>query len=1137
MLPPAAPQPARPHRLSRWAVQAAIAPPQAARHGQALPSGPRFTHDRRAGAEGLPKRSFVLAVLAAIVVGVAPPGAVHGPASLYAAEERETGRLETMVLEEPAAAGLGARSLLADIEAQQATRSGFAATATRQESSMRGLADDADADAARNRTRAADAARAAAAPGLTEAERDSRLRDAAFWQRQADDDARRAGERRRDADRLAQDRERLRDTVDVLAGLADRLRRVIERADRPEAAPADTATATAPAADDAPAGAADPDEPAYTLTLEGLIGIWQPVDGGERAHAIVQADPDGDPLAIELHTPDRVWRGRFEPPSAGSPGRARAPRVGQPSTPRADEINPATPDWAGQQVAGRLVWRLDVDESGAPYDPRLSVKFHRGRVRWSEEELTAELAGDGPPEIFELEPETVLDEEEQGQLSVGLQIPAFPDHDAFDDPAEALLKGQRFHVLVRVPAFAAQEIGPSLTVNVRGVDSGAAATIALEAGAAVGDRPVVYANREPVTLGDCHAMLNPPANPPFLSMNWLLNVSGDCIDFAFADGEPVVFEVQGAAQEVRMYRSWVQRALVRSRQGLERLTAVMEAVLDSPDAGPPQRQAARERLQMLANLGTILDNGELTDVHKYAVAELYLGENSGPSRFLGGIGVDCVPPPGSALGLVHHAPATLDAWERGAARCGRRPQTDPDYDTPQLRRFIEGLTGRPVAIRAPDRAEAGVVWTSQAERAFVRQTLAGTSRDLLSEGLRTGVEGFAFGMYDGIVQTSGLGQAHIVFTGSDHFGQRVSRMERVLSGVLLTSGAILTLRVVYGSTFKRAGRTAQTGRVFAKDRTLVQRGAGRVSSLAARADPPDLPVSVRPRQRPTLRLSLEGEPATNGRCDCARTGRPQPSPAVSRRAPAPSMAASPAPAPVWSAVDGPTGDAARAWVRGAGNYGADAVLLVENADGSLPRMTWARSTCNAMASAYIVLKKTGQRIAEAVAQQEVTRIIGDQAQPSAPNARQLTRPLQDPLTGKWFNLRRFRTAGDQFAGWGFGSGFDQFSIRDFLRRYGLRVAENNVDVAPNARVGLRHYLAAVREGYMVKTVVKFTSPGTTQHAAHAVVVQDVIVNPVTRRISWVELFDPLVGIVRVRAKHFDAMLYREAGYGIFTAVR
>ena len=71
MLPPAAPQPARPHRLSRWAVQAAIAPPQAARHGQALPSGPRFTHDRRAGAEGLPKRSFVLAVLAAIVVGVA----------------------------------------------------------------------------------------------------------------------------------------------------------------------------------------------------------------------------------------------------------------------------------------------------------------------------------------------------------------------------------------------------------------------------------------------------------------------------------------------------------------------------------------------------------------------------------------------------------------------------------------------------------------------------------------------------------------------------------------------------------------------------------------------------------------------------------------------------------------------------------------------------------------------------------------------------------------------------------------------------------------------------------------------------------------------------------------------------------
>jgi hypothetical protein len=1044
----------------------------------------------------------------------------------YESYRSDIARLETEARTDRDAAQAEARQTRQYLSDQRLVEQGFADKSAEHEASWRALAESARKNAARNRARAENYDRQSRDPLLSE----SFQAELKHWAERAREDEQAdlalAAERDRDAAQRRSEAETHLDAVAEIDALIQRLDRIIADEERPPETATAPPPADAPPADTADGdGDAEEDDEEADFRVEDFLALWNRVDEPRFSMAIVQEDPEFEayPHKLEAYTEQngrtRVWKGNYTSFPKGHSARAQNARIELRYTPQPGEMNPELPDWVAAAIDGQLEWRLEIDEAGSAVDPRISVKWYRGEVRWTEgEEQRAWIEGDGVPLVFDMEPNYGVQIEELSRPTIGFVLANTVDYDPIGNPLQSLMTGQQFRVRATLPAEMAREQGNTLTVTIKSLKSGDSDTLVLEGGGGAGLRPVTYTNAEAVAIADCHAMLRPPRNPPFMSWQWLMNNTfgegdaGDCLDISFENGEEVEVGFDGGFQRVVMYESWVQAGLARHAVAVKRLRTVYFSLLEK---GAADGDLIEQKLRMLVNYEEIYASDKLTDVHRYALGELYFGTQSGPARFAQVMThTHGEPPSDGSLGLLLQRPADIEWWYGVSRRSPAAYTPDENWFNPLMKAYLEGLTGEDLTPDAHTAGDSAISWTSDAEKAFVRETLRRTSEQYLSRAIQETAQNFAFGLYDGYSTATPAGALYLVVTGKDHFGRRTQKWERVLAGVGLASGAVLELSGLSAATrlAEPAAQSSRLGRGVAREATLVSDGARSVSRIADDiVDMPGLPAGMKEAQRRQTALRFAADPQSDGACPCAKRAK-QPRLRASVQSQAPKLDLF----EYWGAEE----YMERAYPKGT-------KILDELSEPLLAKQSPDRGSCNAMASIYLLWKKLKRLVSEDEALEQINQVMYDQLFEG--DAQRMTRRRGDRTLD-------YILEGPGEAG---GPGVDQLAIRDFLRTHGGKVAE--VDRGWNSFVKLRHIWSAIENGWGVKVVVKLDEANFGPKAYHAVVVDGLRVKKTANgfQIRGVRIYDSNIGrIIEVPARKFNDMLAREiTGYGILTLVR
>ncbi len=812
----------------------------------------------------------------------------------------------------------------------------------------------------------------------------------------------------------------------------------------------------------------------YKLKLEDAIGVWRFKDD-DAPFVIVPEDPEIRiyDYRLEAHTNNRVWKGTYTPFDEGDPSRLpeQTARIVFRYKPKAAEMNPVIPEWARKAVEDQLEWRLELDESGSDVDPGLSLKWYPGEVSWTEDldgDRMAEVIGDGDPRTLEIEPEYRIQISDLAQSMLSIGLGGA--HDAETHPIEALIKGQRFFIKVNLPPKMAKEQGNTLTVSFKGLGGGDTTTLDLTGtGGTSAHRAVAYTHDKPVTIADCDIWTEPKREPQFLSLFWIFGVEGACLNLDVDNVETVEVRFGESYQQVVLYNSWVQRGIARHAQGAERMRALLGSVVDGNYTGK-QKEGATKRLRMILNYEALMASGKLTDLHRFHVGELYFSDT--------GLGV----------GIIFMEDAAIDRyWE--AFR--KRPDTtDANFFNPLMKAYLEGLSGKNLDLKAHTVAK-DIAWAMESEKGLVVKTLRRTSKRFSSDAVKSAAKNFTFGMYDGFVSATGAGEMYLVVTGRDHFDRPLPAWMRLNAALGLASGAVLTIsgsRAAQAFVRSSVRRKALAG-IARSDATLVARGSRGVEKIDGFQDAADLPRSLDATQRSRSRLQLEADPSGTGgpRCSSRSKGKPRP-----------------------RTILAPGDDVDLLELFRKEDYAqqiyGDGVEFTDPFGGDLfPIQT--RQSCNEMSSNYSVWRKTGNRVSENAGHQRIFGLMRDEV-----------------LAGK-------RASGDLHSGAGFFHGYDQRSIRNYLRSMGAKVAET--PVAQNARIKLRHIWSALEKGWSVKIVISVPGGGK-----HAVIVDGLDVSP-SGAVVKVRVYDPNIGqLIRVPARNFNRVIDRgNTSYGIMTMFR
>lgn len=852
--------------------------------------------------------------------------------------------------------------------------------------------------------------------------------------------------------------------------------------------------------------------------VEDLIGLWTRSGEPGFTMAIVPQLPDEPAMInrIEAHSDRRIWLGTFQSESREGPARAVLTY-----TPKPEEMNPAMPDWARRVVSGKLVWRLELVPKGDVFNPTLEAKWYPGEVSWNESDRTsASVIGDGKPLEFAFEPVDAINIESLSHSMVAIKLPN-PAHDPSTDPVEALIKGQRFFVRVTLPIEIAREKGTKISVTVRSLAGGGEEQIELTGAIGKGQRPVVYSHDDPVTIADCHALLEARRNPQPLSLTWIWNKvgqslygaidAGACLNINLKNEDMVEVRYGDAAVQVPVYDSWVQRGIARHVEGAARLREVYQSLLVGP-YNQATKEAAHTKLRMLANYEALRSSDKLTDLHRFFVGEAYLGD--GPTPQLqkrndsivkqgspsDGSSVANLEPAESAVetlvGIGGMPPALLQTentalnnrYQHDRRNPPHKP-TESTYFTPLIQATLEGLTGKDLTPKAWT-AGNPIIWTSEAEQFYVLREIRAASTRLAEDAVKTAHENWSFGLYDGVASATSAGGLYLLVSGKDHFNRPQPRWARVMAAVSLSSNAVLHL---YGpkaaSRFVErierrlppiVGKVVQTGIT-----ALGKRGISRVDG---RAELPGVPKSVQGRKREKLSLELSHDaPSTGSDIPCAPRS-------LSPRAPR-----------SLSPTQGPLEDLMRDAVEQVEihayknkNWGPETKILDLDGPPVTARQQW--KNCQERAVNDGIHEATGVKIDQDHGVGMMERIA--QAQKDA--------GLRSAASAKL----EVRTVG-----------FDNQTTRGYLRVHGAKVS----DLAPknNSQLNLRHIKVLLQNGWLVKAIVRF-GPHDGKWGNHAVRVRKVVTDPKTGDIVSVQLYDSNVGrILDVPAKRFQELL-REA---------
>lgn len=712
----------------------------------------------------------------------------------------------------------------------------------------------------------------------------ARLRKTAT-QAQSDADAARENARERRA-RAVEWRRRAESENDVVLALQALERRAREISFTPEPETRTAEPNTTETEEDRMQTALNPDEGANEdLEVQDVIGLWRPISGPEFPFVIVQERPGDDafPNRLEVHTSNRVWKGNFSASPAGSIHRDQNARVVATYKPQAGEMNDALPDWVAAQIEGQLEWRLEVNEIGSIFAPRLKVRWFRGEVRWKEgAEEQAWIEGDGVPLIWEMEREALFDIVSSKAVTIWVEPVEQPNRFAQteknyeSDRISEVIKHQPLKVKVRMPPELARDRGPSITIAIK-ASNGDSTTLDLigprVSQTTAASRGITYTHPGSVSIADF--LSEPEKDPQFMSLGYLAQFwaresdKGTRLSLDVDNGNLVEFSYDGASHGVFIWNSHVKSGIALHQRLLGSQRMLAAAVLQSAKATNEEKESATLQLRLLQNFETLVSRDDLLPKHIYHLGELYLVNGLATTNATC-MSEECSQYP-SDVGLAKLTPADLSVLSGNF----QTAKPSKDYFIEVVADIVGALTGAkntPVGLRVAN----GVNWVDPSEKLLVAMTLNGVSDEIRS-GVSKTVGDLAYAIPKAFVD-----DLSIVFTGRDWKGRQVSDADR---GLTLS-------RIVFKVLLEKTGGLATNRILRLRQQTLAPIGNRKSSRLMLRAPTklrapvttataetaaphaavkqavPDMPESVTPSQSKQLAVRFDDSIPEDGYIAC-----------------------------------------------------------------------------------------------------------------------------------------------------------------------------------------------------------------------------------------------------------------------------
>lgn len=1096
----------------------------------------------------------------------------------YSALADRVSRIEAAADSDPDGAAQNAEEFEIELNLERSNRSGQAAKADARADSWRELAEGSENDAARNRQRAMDARAESKQAGLSESERAEFETQAAFWDRQAVDDQKRAADRRAEVSTYVAESERHKDAIAYLDGLIARLDRVIERARQNNEERSISQNATNQTQPE-PDASEDSEAADYEISLQQALGIWRPDEAQEQPLIIVSQNPEGnEPYKLQLFSRDRVWTGRFNLPSPTADDRLREPRMTFEYKPRASEMNPDIPLWAREEIEDQLVWKIDAYEIGTAVDMRLRFRFFRGRVRWNDDDKTVTVDGEGPPKTFDGGRDSILESRISAPTMLFVSL-ANNAHDPSLKAIDGIVRGTPLHVNVVTSAVSAREIGSNLTVNIT-AEGGSPSKLTLSRQRVTKDNRVVYGHEGVVTIGgdEPERDFAPYSASPRRIIGWVSSAlgTGDIapgprLGSLPKNGGLVTFTYQNAFQSFPVYATWVQRALAQRENEINRIAATYGGILSS-NASDKVKSETRLRLRMLAHLQTLNRSAALTDMHRLELAQAYLGYPNG--RQLLNYGLEKL----DEINVARSRDITISELDRESwlSVCGT--QTADAYRAkllpPDLRNreatseeIGEGIERNALGALGDLDINALVAmndstldWVHPLERECVERVIVGVSTNVLTASLKEYGESLMFGLYEGFAMASGADDFAVAFFETDIYGNKVpqfslpwwiSTLSMTASLVDAFDGAIdLGRKSADNNIWKAAasdgyGKTSwaralendtaarlarnfpMTEAVGDASRTIIRRANGVTQEVPEAIDDVlgDILAPLSASQRKQTHISLIDP--TDARITEKITGKPQltdrlgqglgnvANPAVTGTGSSPSL------------LDPKTG--VIPW------YGTDAKPMGQLTE-TLCQIKGEHG-CEAVSASFLLAQEEGRELTEAFMHQEILK---------AHIERNLKQAGISPAAAEvefTFALRNGRPM--QRSGQAYEYYFNQFTqsmygrtqgylfddVGYMLQKRGYEV--HAINPARNGAIDVNYLSAALTQGYRIRIGIRHPTTG----GGHAVIVSSVTRDKLGRLKDVVYFCPAQGGLLRMRADKFQRWIANERDYAVAYLLR
>jgi hypothetical protein len=482
------------------------------------------------------------------------------------------------------------------------------------------------------------------------------------------------------------------------------------------------------------------------IELDEIVGNWL----NTADHSIVEIkemNPGENKGAVLFKGRHDEWGGFFTRGSGDKPS-----HLSYSMGPKFEQMNPQAPQWARQQVSGKLRWFLELDTEGC--GPKLSGKWYRGEIKWTDsdqpgaaKEASAVSHVRDVPVEFEKTSEK-LDYEGHASIRVRSVLRKLPFA-----TADSLFHDEPFYVDVILPEDEAKRVGMDLTVTLHSAIGNDTSTLGLSSFSPDVHRFAVYTTLDPVTMahggvGAHHGMI-----AHLFSQGLKAAMPGNMSRLKFVNRDTVTVSYGDVHTSFTAYAQPVLQDEARVEASLRQLEVGFNAELANADTDGAR--GLTMKLRMIKNALRIIDD-EMTisdGVHNpynaYSVGAAY---------------------------LTMLTDATV--WKPTPAGSKPSGAWDPLYPSGQL---------------VPDPRFPAVGYYSNFERVGVDQALErGRRRAEKVVGLALDRAGLAAVQF--FIASTGADQFAIIAFGVDMNGQPVDAMTRFTTG--LSFGGSLILRGV-----------------------------------------------------------------------------------------------------------------------------------------------------------------------------------------------------------------------------------------------------------------------------------------------------------------------------------------------------